>query len=319
MNIVNSTGKSGVLLLKINEDDVNTILMNTDIDENGSLQYVYDEFANAFSENIMEYAFAFTDIPRNEITKKHREAANSLMKLYEINKLKDYFDNGIPENEWDTSFLRWYRRKGVFGEVILHLILKDFKNTIPLVSKLYFKDSFAQEAKGFDSVHVSEDGTTLWLGETKFYKDSTKQGVKKGGIDELVKDLNSHFVKDYLQEQFVIIRRGLDTQYQHPQRQKWLDILNKPVLLKDVFQYVKVPLLCIYEDSIANDFISNIDDKIKESNIITHTTTLKDYYKSINNYPYKNQVETVLILMPIQAKDKLIKCMLEKIWHMQNI
>ena len=94
------------------------------------------------------------------------------------------------------------------------MILKDFKNTIPLVSKLYFKDSFAQEAKGFDSVHVSEDGTTLWLGETKFYKDSTKQGVKKGGIDELVKDLNSHFVKDYLQEQFVIIRRGLDTQYQ---------------------------------------------------------------------------------------------------------
>lgn len=105
MNIVNSTGKSGVLLLKINEDDVNTILMNTDIDENGSLQYVYDEFANAFSENILEYAFAFTDIPRNEITKKHREAANSLMKLYEINKLKEYLDNGITEDKWDPSLL----------------------------------------------------------------------------------------------------------------------------------------------------------------------------------------------------------------------
>ena len=91
------------------------------------------------------------------------------------------------------------------------------------------------------------------------------------------------------------------------------------MLLKDVFQYVKVPLLCIYEDSIANDFISNIDEKIKESKIITHTKTLQGYYNSINNYPYKNQVETVLILMPIQAKDKLIKCMLEKIWHMQNI
>lgn len=319
MNATNLTGQSGVLLLKINEDDVNTIFMNTDIDANGCLQYAYDEFANVFSENILEYAFAYSNIPRNEITKKHREAAKSLLKLYEIEKLKKYFDDNIPENQWDPKFLQWYRRKGVLGEVILHLILKDFKNTIPLISKLYFKDSFAQEAKGFDSVHVSEDGTTLWLGETKFYKYSRKQGVIDGGIDELVNDLNEHFVKDYLQEQFVIIRRGLDTQYQHPQRQKWLDVLNKPVLLKDVFQYVKVPLLCIYEDSIASDFISDIDEKLKESKIITHTTTLLDYYNSINNYPYKNQIETVLILMPIQAKDKLIKCMLEKIWHMQNI
>lgn len=319
MNATNLTGQSGVLLLKINEDDVNTILMNTDIDANGCLQYAYDEFANAFSENILEYAFAYSDIPRSEITKKHREAAKSLLKLYEIDKLKKYFDDGIPEKQWDPKFLQWYRRKGVFGEVILHLILKDFKNTIPLISKLYFKDSFAQEAKGFDSVHVSEDGTTLWLGETKFYKYSKKQGKIDGGIDELVKDLNKHFAKEYLQEQFVIIRRGLDTQYQHPQRQKWLDILNKPVLLKDVFQYVKIPLLCIYEDAIAEDFISDIDNKLKDSKIITHTTTLRDYYNSINTYPYKNQIETVLILMPIQTKDKLIKCMLEKVWHMQNI
>lgn len=319
MNITTSTGASGVLILKVDEEDVNTIFMNTDIDTNGCLQYAYDEFANAFSENILEYAFAYADIPRSEITKKHREAAKSLLKLYEIDKLKKYFDDEVPEEQWDPQFLKWYRRKGVFGEVILHLILKDFKNTIPLVSKLYFKDSFAQEAKGFDAVHISEDGSTLWLGETKFYKYSKKQGIIDGGIDELVKDLKNHFVKNYLQEQFVIIKRGLDTQYQHPQREKWLNILNKPVLLKDVFKYVRIPLLCIYEDPISEEFLSNIDDKLKNSKIIAHTTNLRDYYNSINDYLYKDQVQTVLILMPIQAKDKLIKCMLEKIWHMQSI
>ena len=40
---------------------------------------------------------------------------------------------------------------------------------------------------------------------------------------------------------------------------------------------------------------------------------------SINTFPYREQVQTVLILMPIEAKKKLVKCMLEKIWHMQNI
>ncbi len=87
MNVIADTGRSGVLVLKVNEDDVNTILMNTDIDSEGLLQYAYDNFADVFSENILEYAFAYAEIPRNEITRKHREAAKSLIKLHEVEKL----------------------------------------------------------------------------------------------------------------------------------------------------------------------------------------------------------------------------------------
>ena len=84
MQAVSNTGRSGVLVLKVDEDDVNTVLMNTDIENDGSLKYAYDNFADAFSENILEYAFAYADIPRNQITKKQREAAQSLLKLHEI-------------------------------------------------------------------------------------------------------------------------------------------------------------------------------------------------------------------------------------------
>lgn len=58
MNIMSDTGRSGVLVLKVNEDDVNTILLNTDVDSEELLQYAYDNFADVFSENILEYAFA---------------------------------------------------------------------------------------------------------------------------------------------------------------------------------------------------------------------------------------------------------------------
>ena len=58
MLVVNNTGCNGVLVLKIDEDDVNTVLMNTDIESDGSLKYAYDNFADVFSENILEYAFA---------------------------------------------------------------------------------------------------------------------------------------------------------------------------------------------------------------------------------------------------------------------
>lgn len=319
MKAVNNTGKNGVLVLKIDDDDVSTVLMNTDVNSDGSLQYAYDNFSAVFSENILEYAFAYADIPRDQITRKQREAAQSLLKLYEVEKLKDYFEHDIPEDDWDKTFLSWYERKGVFGEIILHMILKEFKDTIPLISKMYFKDSFSQEAKGFDVVHVSRDGSTLWLGETKFYKAWKTKRVVKGGIDELVEDLKNHVTKDYLSEQYVIIKRGLETQLEHPQREIWIEKLSKPILLRDVFQYIRIPLLCIYEDDVATDYLKAIDDAAKDAGIVTHTTTLRDYYNSINTFPYRGQIQTVLILMPIEAKKKLVKCMLKKIWHMQNI
>lgn len=319
MNTTSKIGRSRVLILKVEEEDVNTIFMNTDIGSDGRLHYAYDEFAKVFSNNVLEYAFAYADIPRDEITQKQREAAHSLLKLYEVQKLRQYFSDGTPETEWEPNFLNWYRKKGVFGEVILHLILKDFKDTIPLISKLYFKDSFAQEAKGFDAVHVSKDGSTLWLGETKFYTNCKAQGVVSGGIDELVSDIKNHLTKDYLSEQFVIIKRGLESQYQHPQRDKWIDVLNQPIFLKDVFKYVRIPLLCVYEDKIAEEFLQSVDQAAMDAKISVHTTDLLNYYNSINDYEYKDTIQTVLILMPIQAKNALIKCMLEKIWHMQNI
>ena len=319
MEVIENTGSTGVFILKVDEEDVNTILLNTDINDQGLLQYAYDNFADAFSENILEYAFAYADIPRNQITKKQREAAQSLMKLHEIKQLRDYLENGIPEGEWDKTFLKWYRNKGVFGEIILHMLLKEYKNTIPLISKMYFKDSFSQEAKGFDAVHVSEDGSTLWLGETKFYTDWKSKGKVSGGIEELVGDLKKHFTKDYFNEQFVVIKRGLDSQYEHPQREKWLQILSKPIVLKDVFQYIRIPLLCIYEDKVASKYLEAIDDIVKNDAIVMHTTTVRDYYNTINDAPFKEHLQTLLILMPIEAKNKLIKYMLEKIWHMQSI
>lgn len=319
MKATNNTGKTGVLVLKVDEEDINTIIMNTDYQEDGSLQYTYDNFADVFSENVLEYAFAYAQIPPAQITRKLREAAQSMIKLHDVQKLRSYFTDDIPEEDWDADFLRWYEKKGIFGEVILHLFLKEFKDTIPLISKLYFKDSFAQEAKGFDSVHVSTNGETLWLGETKFYRTWKKHGVVKGGIDELVEDLKKHFTKDYLSEQYVIIKRGLETEYEHPQRAAWIEKLNKPILLKDVFQYIRIPLLCVYEDGIAQDYLQPITEAAKDAGIIAHTTTVRDYYDSINTFPHKDQVETLLILMPIEAKRKIVKCMLEKIWHLQNI
>ena len=251
MQAVSNTGRSGVLVLKVDEDDVNTVLMNTDIENDGSLKYAYDNFADAFSENILEYAFAYADIPRNQITKKQREAAQSLLKLHEIEKLRYYLEHDVPEEDWEPAFLRWYEKKGVLGEIVLHMFLKEFKNTIPLISKMYFKDSFSQEAKGFDAVHVSQDSLTLWLGETKFYKAWKTKGVVKGGIDELVEDLKKHITKDYTDyDVSSFVRDYLSIKQQstpnmnsvYPTFKKYVEdaeVADIEPLLKDLLEYAK--------------------------------------------------------------------------------
>lgn len=87
MQAVNNIGQTGVLVLKIDEDDVNTVLLNTDVGSDGALQYAYDNFAAVFSENILEYAFAYAEIPRNQITKskeKQPKVSSNFMRFISL-------------------------------------------------------------------------------------------------------------------------------------------------------------------------------------------------------------------------------------------
>lgn len=45
--------------------------------------------------------------------------------------------------------------KKEFIELLLHLLLREYKHTIPLISKVYFKDSAGVPAHGFDAVHIT--------------------------------------------------------------------------------------------------------------------------------------------------------------------
>jgi hypothetical protein len=64
-----------------------------------------------------------------------------------------------------------YKKRGEFGELILHLLLRDYFGTIPLISTIYFRDSVNVPAHGFDGVHIIDTTKIkkLVLGESKLY------------------------------------------------------------------------------------------------------------------------------------------------------
>ena len=69
-----------------------------------------------------------------------------------------------------------FKSRGEFGELLLHAIIRETYNTIPAISKIYYKDGPNETVKGFDAVHVvvTDDTLELWLGEVKFYNNISK-------------------------------------------------------------------------------------------------------------------------------------------------
>src|SRR3712207_6996007 len=56
-----------------------------------------------------------------------------------------------------------YSKRGEFGELLLHSVIRDVFHSEPAISKIFFKDSANDTVKGFDAVHVVEVEGSLEL------------------------------------------------------------------------------------------------------------------------------------------------------------
>lgn len=314
MKVENKYDSNKVIAIKLQQEDINGMLINYDLTDEGKYSYMDDDFIESVMNYLPEYAMGQDPIPSNpvKLIPYLREAAKSVIKIKKIDEIKHYLDEETPYQNWDPEVLKIYNSKGIFSELILHFLLREFKNTTSLVSKIYFKDSYSHEAHGFDAVHVSVNDNKLWLGETKFYNNG------KRGIKALIDDLNTHFKHDYLKEQFVIISRALI--HNNELREEWIQKLNETTRLADKLDMIIIPLLCIYEDTVADEIIAAINAGIDADTIyLEHVSELKKYFDENNTFTNKERVQTLLILLPVESKDKIVSGMLSKIYSMQNI
>ena len=115
-----------------------------------------------------------------------------------------------------------YKARGEFGEMILHAILRQEFNTLPAISKIFFKDSPNDTVKGFDCVHVvpAESGLELWFGEIKFYKSISD------AITDVIEELDTHTQTEYLRQEFSIIENKIDPDWPYAEQLKKLTRQN---------------------------------------------------------------------------------------------
>jgi len=249
------------------------------------LQPLVDVICRVIPEFALGY-YEGNNIPLSDIADKLREAA---LTVYDTNK---------------------YGKRGEFGELILHLLLRDFCNTIPLISKIYFKDTINATVHGFDGVHSTDiNGTKkLWLGESKLYTNG------ETGVKSLVNDLKTHIKADYLRKEFLLISRKLP--HDNPDIEYWRNFLHKHTTLETIYNGICIPMLCTYSSNIFNSH-SNVTQQYLDD-FISECSALKDHF-DLEAGKVKTDIDVILMLLPVPCKDELVRELDKRLRAMQNI
>lgn len=186
--------------------------------------------------------------------------------------------------------------RGEIGELLLHVILREVYDTIPAISKMFFKDSSNDTVKGFDAVHVVGTPTELelWLGEVKFSEDIRRATYK------VVKELEQHMERDYLRAEFAAILNKIDDNW--PYAEKLKELLHPNVSLDRVFERICIPVLLTYDSDTIRSF-SSVTEEFKrqfELEVLGHW-----FHFSEQKLP--TSVRIHLFLFPMKEKAELVQ------------
>lgn len=308
-------GSQKVITESISEAHLKTYFVGFDKNSTGQRYYRLEELIDLLQDVIPEFAFAhYGTINTLNAINMIREAAKSIYRIKEFEETRQIYENGKFIDDDEKTGKDKSLERGEFGELILHLLLRDFHKTIPLLSKIYFKDAYGSTVHGFDAVHVEPIAKTLWLGESKLYINPEK------GLKALIQDIKTHFVGDYLRDEFNIISKKvkLYDNSSFPEREYWLDLMHRNTKMIDLLNSVSIPLLCTYSsenfteyhDEKCAGFIKDYQEEIRK---------LKRYFDENNDHPLKSDLNIILLLFPVRSKNELVKRMHQKLYHLQTI
>lgn len=329
----------------ISEADLRTYFVGFDFGK-----FRYDALTEILMDAIVDFAFGYhTGILKKYDRRKLIEAAKSIYNIKEFSKAKEiYVDNDSLIPDCELKVEDKYLKRGEFGELILHLLLRDFIGTTPLVSKIHFKDTDGATVHGFDLVHIGPDlvndgKDSLYFGESKLY--SRKDGkAGQHGINDLIEDIKSHFKRDFLYREIALIGKKKyafmppeeyedeNTEEEYKKfleiKKYWFGILEKVAMkqtkLQDFLDSVTIPLVCTYQSNLFNthndekldNFLSDYEQEMEELKAI-FDNKLKNIEDEIGE-PIKTNLNIILILFPIPSKKELVKILHQKLYHQQN-
>ncbi len=330
----------GIINEETPENDLRIYYVGFDLGE-----YRNEPFVDLIMDTIVDFAYGYhTGILKSYNRRILKEAARSIYKIKEYSEVKKiYIDDDSEILDCELEIPKKYLKRGEFGEMILHLLLRDFFHTVPLLSKIYFKDTDGGVVHGFDLVHIGNNPLdpsqkTLFLGESKIYaRKAGNAGIM--GVQDLIKDIKEHFNKDFLYREIALIGKkrnsyldlnkykDLNTRKEYEEflneKEEWFEKLklveSKRAKLEDFLSSVTIPLVCTYQSNIFNgdinslntDFMNEYRNEMEELKV-EFNSKLAQFHLHPGT-PDPSKLNIILLLFPIPNKKQFVKSMHRKL------
>ena len=169
-------------------------------------------------------------------------------------------------------------RGSELAEILLYGIMKEYYGALPVVPKIFYKQSTKDNAKGADSVHivVKDEDYTIWFGEAKFYNS-----FDDARFDTIIKSVATTLQTDKLKKENSIIVgvKDMDKLIQNENiRKRIKNDLNNKNSIDELKPRLHIPILILHECNITrNQKILN--DDYKEQIINYHKERVEAYFK----------------------------------------
>ena len=201
-----------------------------------------------------------------------------------------------------------FQRRGEFGELMLHVAMRQIFDTVPAISKVFYKTAPNDTIKGFDAVHVvvTEKEIELWIGEAKFYSDIND------AIRSVVVELKQHLETDYLKNEFALIANKIDDRWPHSKRLKQL--LDPNTSLDTIFDHCRIPVLLTYNSPVVGSH-----NKIDEQYCQEFKQEIQQNSQLFANSGLPQKTEIHLFLLPLKEKVALVEILDRKLKDWQNL
>ncbi|HRE83480.1 MAG TPA: DUF1837 domain-containing protein [Opitutaceae bacterium] len=202
-----------------------------------------------------------------------------------------------------------FKNRGEFGELFLHAAIRQVFNSLPAISKIYYKTARNETVKGFDAVHVVVNAANeleLWLGEAKFYNEVTR------AVRDVVAELQHHTQTNYLRDEFLLIKGKIDSAWPHAKALE--GFLSSKKSLDEVFSKACIAVLLTYDsDCLAkyrkSDAAYKADFEVE----------IRKHYAAFAGKKLPDDISIHLFLLPLHTKAKLLKALDEQLKAWQTI
>jgi len=225
-----------------------------------------------------------------------------------IDWLPDY---ALKEDELDVSHCNMYVRlkeaaarvykskkyasRGEVGEITLHAICRDYFGTIPIAPRVFYLTSSNEVVKSFDMVHVRYPDVgipELWLGEAKFYVDSTQ------AVNAAIASIETHIDRGFLNNEKLIL--GPQISKSTPRYNEVRELLSTQTSLDELFRTAVFPvcIACNSDGALAAKSFTSV----YQASVVSELNALAS---RIEDSGLCQKLRIVLIYVPLKSKAQL--------------